>query len=718
MGHYGAGLFHVPLSGPIKDLSKQIKVEQAFRVGISQLPGTNQNWGVFAPFDGRMIVFDPKSGKSQFEYSWNHDNPAWVAQASSSGRFFIPLTGGGIRVIDVEGTPLKATLIGEIWGLPDGGWFAINPEGRYAASLGAEEHVRLSYKGKTYRFEQFDLFLNRPDLVAKSFGSNHDLVSLLEDVYQRRLKRLGRNISPDAINKAPIIHITSEKKLTSEALTYMMDFEALSQGDDLSEILIYNNGIPVLGERGKPVLSNQTRTLKDKISVSLATGTNQIQIIARSLNGYESLPESVIIHRKARSSHADLFLLAVGVSDYQDDQYDLQYPSKDAGDMIKQFEKSVKDFGQVHVRKLINHEVTKESIKESRKFLAQSRPGDHVVIFIAGHGLLAQKGAAKGEYYYCPHDIDFSNPAVRGLSYQDLIGVVDGIPAQKRLILLDTCHAGELTLGDSRKLLANNKMARGVRAIAPLAVSETDQGGDPLSKRRIEEIFSDLRRGAGATVITASGGMEYAYESDDWKNGVFTYSVLSALRGKQADSNQDQVIQASELINYVAKHVQQLTDGNQRPTVRAKNLFVDFPVIRETRVSIDPETTIQAYLSRSGGYTYESAASMFAPRSKYFGKTVTPSEIRRDVEEYRKKYYAVDYKLKEVVNKKWSSDKLTVTVQYRISYNATYSAKPDRHGSRMATTRRGEMLCEINLQWDGIDWKIHGIKVISSKKLK
>jgi uncharacterized caspase-like protein len=92
------------------------------------------------------------------------------------------------------------------------------------------------------------------------------------------------------------------------------------------------------------------------------------------------------------------------------------------------------------------------------------------------------------------------------------------------------------------------------------------------------ELFDDLRRGSGTTVISAASGVEYSFEGGEWKNGVFTYSLLEGMKSAKADRNKDGMIVVSELRDYVIERVQQLTNGRQKPTVRRENLDNDFRV--------------------------------------------------------------------------------------------------------------------------------------------
>jgi uncharacterized caspase-like protein len=94
----------------------------------------------------------------------------------------------------------------------------------------------------------------------------------------------------------------------------------------------------------------------------------------------------------------------------------------------------------------------------------------------------------------------------------------------------------------------------------------------------MQELFVNLNRGSGAQVISAAAGNSYALESDKWKNGVFTYSILSGLENYAADLNGDKIITVSELRKYVGEKVVELTNGAQKPTSRQENVVNDFRV--------------------------------------------------------------------------------------------------------------------------------------------
>ena len=98
---------------------------------------------------------------------------------------------------------------------------------------------------------------------------------------------------------------------------------------------------------------------------------------------------------------------------------------------------------------------------------------------------------------------------------------------------------------------------------------------------RLQGLFVDLRRGSGSTILSSSAGAEYALESSEQQNGLFTYAVLEALDGKkEADADKDGAIEMSELGEYVKKRVSELTNNKQTPNTRRVNLEGDFTVAK------------------------------------------------------------------------------------------------------------------------------------------
>jgi TPR repeat protein len=99
-------------------------------------------------------------------------------------------------------------------------------------------------------------------------------------------------------------------------------------------------------------------------------------------------------------------------------------------------------------------------------------------------------------------------------------------------------------------------------------------------QRFIEEMFLLPGLHRGINIIGASGGAEFALESAQWNNGVFTASIIEALRDKKADLNGDARISVGELRDFLGQRVSELTKGAQKPSVVAAERDQDFDLIR------------------------------------------------------------------------------------------------------------------------------------------
>ncbi len=196
-------------------------------------------------------------------------------------------------------------------------------------------------------------------------------------------------------------------------------------------------------------------------------------------------------------------------------------------------------------------------------------------VFAASHGVLDEEL----DYYLAMHDMDFANPQKGGLRYDELENLLDAIPARNKLMLIDACYSGEVDKEESQLIASNDTQTGGVKSRGFLKKVTKKEGiGLANSFELMKELFADLRRNNGAVVISSASGKEFAFESSEWANGVFTYSVLAGLKSGNADLNKDKTVSVSELRDYVSKRVQELTNGKQNPTSRSENLENDFRV--------------------------------------------------------------------------------------------------------------------------------------------
>jgi hypothetical protein len=150
----------------------------------------------------------------------------------------------------------------------------------------------------------------------------------------------------------------------------------------------------------------------------------------------------------------------------------------------------------------------------------------------------------------------------------------------KKILLIDACHSGEIDK-DEEAITSTTEVEEGdvkFRNVGNSVTQKKSHLGLQNTSELTKSLFADLRKGTGATVISSAGGMEFAMESSQWKNGLYTYCYINGLQSKAADLNKDGVIMLSELQQYVATQVTQLSIGKQQPTSRIENNVLDWRV--------------------------------------------------------------------------------------------------------------------------------------------
>ncbi len=466
------------------------------------------------------------------------------------------------------------------------------PGNFYSASKHAARGVAFRLDDEIYPFEQFDLTLNRPDLVLERLGSARP--ELLDAYYRAYLKRLSRagfsedDLSTD-LHLPEIALVGDEAPVASASKELAFTVRAEDTRYRLERLNVFVNDVPIHGSRGLALgsprrgasaTSQQTAGLERRITLELSAGRNKIQVSAHNEKGVESRRLTFEVAYTGPAPEPELHMAVIGVSQYQDEAItDLRFAAKDARDLAAWFEGHKDRFAAVHVHRLLDADATRDNVLALRQKLAASRVDDQVVVFLAGHGFLDNNL----DYYFATTDMVAGDPAARGLPYDAIEGLLDGIPARRKLLMMDTCHAGEVDREETELAAAGGAAAdsaSGAGLSRGAASVRRKQSGIGLrsSFELMQGLFVNLSRGSGAVAIAAAAGAEYAWEDEEWGNGAFTYSVLSGLTTGDADGNGDGTIRVSELRDYVGNRVSELTGGRQTPTARRENVEFDFPV--------------------------------------------------------------------------------------------------------------------------------------------
>lgn len=478
---------------------------------------------------------------------------------------------GEFQIIDPKTGKALLTLVGE-----DENYIFKTLDNYYKVSKNGFDLVTFRIGKNAYPFEQFDLKFNRPDIVLKAMNSeNPELIKVYESAYLKRLKKMGLDESHFSKElHLPTVQILnkSEIPLVTQTDKIQLKIEGEDSKYKLNRLQVWINDVPVYGIKAMTV--DPTSKITKEIELELIEGVNKIQVAVLNEKGAESLKKTIDVDFQGKKEK-HLYLVAIGTSKYKDDRFNLNYAAKDAKDLVALYGDS-KNFTKVHTLSLTDEEVTMGNLDKVRAFLQNAKVNDEVILFIAGHGVLDEKF----DYYYGTHDIDFLNPAGKGLEYSKLEALLDNIKPIKKLLIMDTCHSGEIDKDEVVKMNQNVDTEDEVGDVAFRAVgidiANKDKGVS--TSKVMNTLFQDLRRGSGATVISSAGGVEFAMESDEWKNGLFTYCMLMGIRSGKADLNNDGKIHLSELQYYVIDRVSKLSQGKQVPNTRMANISNDYVI--------------------------------------------------------------------------------------------------------------------------------------------
>ncbi len=454
----------------------------------------------------------------------------------------------------------------------------LTPDNYYTASRAALEGVAFRLDAALYPFEQFDLRLNRPDVVASKIGKTpQNLVNAYNYLYKKRLKRSGfteEDLGTDFhLPKTELL--TKDLPLITKENHVRFTIKAEDNLFPLDRLKVFVDDVPIYGVQGMNLKDRNSKSVEIELDVPLIPGPNNVQISALNSKGVESLRSSFDIVKDDSETKGNLYVISIGVSKYKDSRFDLTYPSKDATDIINELGNNKSLFKQIFTIPLTDEDVTKENISKLQERLKNIKPEDAVIFFIAGHGVLDDQF----DYYFATHDMDFNDPKARGLSYDDLQQIIGSLKALKKLLIMDTCHSGEVDKDEVEKEKKSTVEQGDVkfRAVGE-GIRQKEGFGVENANLLMQDLFADVRKGTGITVISSAGGAEFAMESAEWKNGLFTYCMLEGLKSNKADLNKDGEIVISEIRAYVYQQVSKLSNGKQKPTSRSENLLLDYPI--------------------------------------------------------------------------------------------------------------------------------------------
>jgi len=512
--------------------------------------------------DGGVIAVDAAGGLVVWDAAGVVQPRSALAQAPPPGARLEPGTGLLIAPGNGVARATQLTSDASVWLASDPDhWLVWSDDGLFDGSRGAT-HLAAAVRGdRVFALDALVLGFNRPDLLLSRMGRGSDgLRARYARKHARRLEKAGLREEElaDLYRRAPEARIVAWNE---EGGVVTLTVSIRSQ-DELARYDLRVDGVPVHAD-GRPAHGTSVDVTEQ---VAVGADAVVIEVSATTQRGTES-PRAVL-HVQGTGEgvrQPTLYYLGFGVSKYSDARLDLGYAVKDVRDVGVLLANATPG-ASIHV--FADDEVTPEAIEDAQTLLAEARPEDTVVVFLAGHGAHAPERDA---YYFITHDTELDRLAETAASYQLIEQLIASTPARKRLVLLDTCESGD----DGQDLEvappAGSK-SRGIRGfIRPISASPRPTSAGDVRYDINRLIEGDVFRRSGAVVISSSRGSEASYEFRALTNGVFTHALKAALTSPDADRNGDGQLAPRELEAFLLREVAAKTEGKQHPTVDRDN---------------------------------------------------------------------------------------------------------------------------------------------------
>ncbi len=525
--------------------------------------------------DNSVKLWEVRTGKLICKFEGHLDGVNKVVFEPGTHRVYSCSNDGTLKLWNPDICGVEATFTAA----SGNDYIIFNKDFFYTGTKEALQGIAFKIDDRLYPFEQFDLIYNRPDIVANIIGKTpENLIRAYKYIYQKRVKKMGFEADELSGNfVVPEINIDRDNlPYISERNEITFTVKASDSVELLDRIQVYLNGVPYYGNEGISLKDKNLHSIEKEISIGLIQGMNKVTVMSINAAGAYSLKESFkVIHEPKTLFKSNLYVIGIGVSEYEDDKYNLTYPTKDVSDFVNQMKQNGENYKNIFIKALTNEEATKQNISKLESFLSEATINDVVIIFIAGHGVLDEDY----NYYFGTYDMNFTSPSEKGLAYESIELLLTQVKAIKKLLIMDTCHSGEVDKDEIKKdtTPAENDGDIKFRSVAT-GYKEEEAFGLENSREMVESLFSDIRQGSGATVISSAGGAEFAMESDQWKNGLFTYCMLEGIKTGKADLNGDTKIDVDEMRKYVYENVKELSNGKQRPTTRIENIQMNYPM--------------------------------------------------------------------------------------------------------------------------------------------
>ena len=506
--------------------------------------------------DSTIKIWDVATQK-ELRMLTGHSAPIESMDFSPDGRLLASAGDDGSTFVwDTKTGEHLLTLIS----LDDGGeWMVITPQGLFDGTPVSWNQILWRYNQDTFNVAPVEWFFNEfyyPGLLADVFNGKRPKVS--EDVSKKDRRQPVVKLSlPGQSPDSAVATRTVKVKIDVSDAPADKDNP---KGTGAQDVRLFRNGSLVKVWHGDVLKGQAAVSLEEEITVT--AGPNRLVAYGFNRDNVKSKDAPLVftgadtLKRKGTA-----YIIAVGVNEYANSQYNLKYASADARDFAEEMRRrqtQIGGFERVEVIQLLDQDATKANILAAISRLSgaavgppslkaspldalkRAEPEDTVVIYFAGHGT-----AQAQRFYLIPHDLGYTGERTKlteqGLSTMlahsisdvELENAVEGLGAGHLLLIIDACNSGQ-------------------------ALEAEEKRRGPMNSKGLAQLAYEK----GMYILTAAQSFQAALEAAQLGHGYLTYALVEeGLKTPLADSSpKDGVIIAREWLNFATERVPQMQE--------------------------------------------------------------------------------------------------------------------------------------------------------------
>ncbi|MDX6497601.1 MAG: hypothetical protein QOG23_861 [Blastocatellia bacterium] len=424
--------------------------------------------------------------------------------------------------------------------IDEGDWLVVTPDGLFDGSPAAWNKIIWRFNNNTFNYAPVEAFFSEffyPGLLIDVFAGKHPKAPSDISQKDRRQPELKLRMA-DATSTA----VLPGRNLTVQILVAELAADKNKmRGSGAKDVRLFRNGSLVRVWHGDVLKGKQTAIIEAAIPV--VAGENRLTAYAFNHDNIKSTDATLTISGAESLKREGVgYVLAVGVNQYANTQYNLKYAVADAHEFAEELEVQqgkLNNYERVEVISLKDKDATKANILKSLADLsAKVQPEDALVIFFAGHGT-----AQQNRFYLIPHDLGYAgdrtaldgaglqNILAHSISDEEISRAVEGIDAGQMLLVIDACNSGQ-------------------------ALEAEEKRRGPMNSKGLAQLAYEK----GMYILTAAQSYQAASEAERYGHGFLTYALVEeGLKTGAADKEpKDGQVLLREWLDFATERVPQM----------------------------------------------------------------------------------------------------------------------------------------------------------------